>query len=377
MPHLTLEAMKARHGDALFLEFDGTRVMIDGGASGVYNSVLKDRLDQMQTASGGPGTIHLLIVSHIDDDHVKGLLDLTDELVEQQTDGDPERVRVRHAWHNSFSDMVLVPGGAVSPAGLETAGNAASSLLSAVNLDDSSLVAASVAQGRRFSNDLSTLSIPQNAHFGGDLSVVGDGTQPWTRNGLKLTLIGPGQEELKDLQDEWKKQLPKILKKEALAVADLATLDKSISNLASLVIIAQAGSKRVLLTGDARGDKVLDWLKKAEGDKPVYHFDIVKMPHHGSRRSNTDDFLQHVTADKYVFSGNGNHANPHPDTLQKLLLHQPHGNYELVFTYGPQEMQSQADFLATDFDNAINALVAAGAQVHFRPNTASSIVTTA
>ena len=377
MPQLTLEAMKARHGDALLLEFDGTTVMVDGGASGVYNAVLKARLDQMQTAAGAPGTVHLLIVSHIDDDHVKGLLDLTAELVDQQQSGDPERVQILNAWHNSFSDMVLDPGGAVTPAGLETAGLTASSFLSVANLGDSSLVAASVAQGRRFSNHLSTLSIPQNAHFGGDLSVVGDGTQPWTRNGLKLTLIGPGEDELKNLQDEWKKQLPKILKKEALAPADLATLDKSISNLASLVIIAEADNKRVLLTGDARGDKIVEWLEKAEGTKPTYHFDIVKMPHHGSRRSNTDGFLQRVTGEKYVFSGNGHHTNPHPETLQKLLQHQPHGNYELVFTYGPQEMQQQNDFLATDFDNAVNALVAAGAQVHFCPGASAGIVTTA
>jgi len=44
---------------------------------------------------------------------------------------------------------------------------------------------------------------------------------------------------------------------EALA----AYVDKSVPNLSSLVVLAKAGGKTMLLTGDARGDKILEGLE--------------------------------------------------------------------------------------------------------------------
>jgi hypothetical protein len=102
-----------------------------------------------------------------------------------------------------------------------------------------------------------------------------------------------------------------------------AFTDSSVANLSSLVVLAEVGKKRILLTGDARGDKVLEGLElagllKADG-KSTMHVDVFKVPHHGSDRNADPILFRRVTADHYVFSGDGEHGNPERATLQMLL----------------------------------------------------------
>ena len=69
---------------------------------------------------------------------------------------------------------------------------------------------------------------------------------------------------------------------------------------------------RVLLTGDAGGDHILESLDKTGiGPGGRIHVDLLKVQHHGSNHSTTQDFFERVTADRYVISGNGKHGIPH------------------------------------------------------------------
>jgi beta-lactamase superfamily II metal-dependent hydrolase len=73
------------------------------------------------------------------------------------------------------------------------------------------------------------------------------------------------------------------------------------------------------LTGDARGDVILDALDAAGiSENGRCHFDLLKVQHHASSHSTTQDFFERVTADHYVISGNGKDGNPHPDALRWL-----------------------------------------------------------
>ena len=46
------------------------------------------------------------MLSHIDDDHVVGLVGLTKELVDADEDNKPKLVQILDLWHNSFDDIV-------------------------------------------------------------------------------------------------------------------------------------------------------------------------------------------------------------------------------------------------------------------------------
>jgi hypothetical protein len=68
------------------------------------------------------------------------------------------------------------------------------------------------------------------------------------------------------------------------------------------------------------------------------HVDILKMPHHGSDRNVDPIFFQRVTADHYVFSGNGEHGNPERGTLQMLLDASSGREFTMHLTYPLQEI---------------------------------------
>jgi glyoxylase-like metal-dependent hydrolase (beta-lactamase superfamily II) len=75
----TLEALQANDGDCLLLHY-GTEdapkhILIDGGPKTIYKSVLKPRLDELRGARAL--NLRMVMVSHIDLDHITGVLDLS------------------------------------------------------------------------------------------------------------------------------------------------------------------------------------------------------------------------------------------------------------------------------------------------------------
>ena len=83
----SLDVLRAHKGDCLMLHFgpaDAPRlIMIDGGPSNVYKPHLKPRLAQIHEAreleENEALPVDVVMVSHVDDDHIKGILDLTKE----------------------------------------------------------------------------------------------------------------------------------------------------------------------------------------------------------------------------------------------------------------------------------------------------------
>jgi hypothetical protein len=76
-----------------------------------------------------------------------------------------------------------------------------------------------------------------------------------------------------------------------------------------------------LLTGDARGDYLIEGLKQ-EGlldANGKLHVDILKMPHHGSDRNVDPSFFSTITADHYLASADGTFGNPDRPTLEMLI----------------------------------------------------------
>ena len=123
-----------------------------------------------------------------------------------------------------------------------------------------------------------------------------------------------------------------------------AYLDRSVFNLASIVVSLRAQNREMLLTGDARGDDILDGLAAAglldtDGKR---HVDLLKLPHHGSDRNVSTDFFRRVTADHYLISGDGGHGNPELATFE-MLFEARRGDdrdFALYLTYAPEEFRA-------------------------------------
>lgn len=356
----SLDVRRARKGDCLLLHFGTVAepglVIIDGGPSSVFKPHLKPRIDAIRAARGLSAAeslpVDLMMVSHVDDDHIRGLLDLTKAEVEALDAQRPLLLNVQDLWHNSFDEIIdnspaeltaslVQQFGAAAASGSAALPDAAlrevelKAKLGSSAVRDGLAVLASVLQGFRLQRDADRLGIPINDAFDGKL-VLAKKTKVKVGDSLKMTVAGPMRAEVIELQkehDKWLKALKKAGKTPAEALA--AYLDKSPANLSSLVILAAVQGKRILLTGDARGDKILEGLEKVGLLKPgkTMRVDVLKVPHHGSANNLDDDFFERIIADHYVFSGNGEHGNPERESVEMLFEARGSDPFTVHLTY--------------------------------------------
>jgi beta-lactamase superfamily II metal-dependent hydrolase len=54
------------------------------------------------------GKLDLVVLSHIDNDHIIGLLDLLEEIKDQRDTAKKELVMISKLWHNSFNDLLHI-----------------------------------------------------------------------------------------------------------------------------------------------------------------------------------------------------------------------------------------------------------------------------
>jgi hypothetical protein len=349
----SLDVRRARKGDCLVLHY-GSKTnpglgLIDGGPSQVYGPHLKPRLEQIRKSRklgpNDPLPVDFMMVSHIDDDHINGILELTKELLEAKAAKKPLPFRIQSVWHNTFDDIIGNNPKELTAAVTAQFGTA--SLSGEPETDglnpDVARVLASVSQGFRLRDDLRGLKLRINPEFEGKLVIAKKKAKTLDMGkGLKFTVVGPMHDEIAALQKDHDTFLKKK-EKEGTASVLAAFTDSSVANLSSVVVLAEVGKKRMLLTGDARGDKVLEGLElvgllKNDG-KSTMHVDVFKGPHHGSDRNADPILFRRVTADHYVFSGNGEHGNPERETLQMLLDERgDEDDYTIHLTYPIDEI---------------------------------------
>jgi hypothetical protein len=103
----TLEALQAEQGDSLILHYGSSEqprfAVIDGGPPGVYEATLKPRLEELHARWKDADKdkklrLELLMVSHIDDDHISGIIDW----VKAMQSGESVPCKIRTYWYNSF-----------------------------------------------------------------------------------------------------------------------------------------------------------------------------------------------------------------------------------------------------------------------------------
>src|SRR6266540_1443659 len=306
---LRLHAVQAAFGDCLMVEAGSGRstryILIDGGPSGTYTAHLRPLLARIGK-DGRP--IDLMVLSHIDNDHVTGPLDLVGEMRNGTTVATkPGLPKITRLWHNSFAQAIgsaeLEP---VVRQALASAGEVG------IGMPALAMVMRGVGEGDALRAAALALKIAIND-------------------------VGPSESSLADLRAIWVKWLAQHRPRGIAGEGPLAVAaDRSVPNLSSIVMLCLMGGRSLLLTGDARGDHILDGMRAArlldkDGRR---HVSVLKMPHHGSARNANREFLSNVTADVYVFSADGRYGNPDHETLVDVvtLAHETGRKVELAMT---------------------------------------------
>lgn len=378
---MKLRVFKADKGDALLLSSGNGKnhVMIDGGMNGAYHAHCASTVSKLPQLDA----VYVSHIDRDHVEGIYQMLDdavawKVHKFVEKHGNPDhappdhPEPPPIAKFWQNNFRDQVGDNAGAIEDLlafqALTLSGHENAEVRTFALAQQE--LAQSVGDALRISWRISKdqLDIPVNPEFGNGLIWVADPADTFRVGAMRFTVIGPFADELEDLRGDWnawlkdKKAFKEKLRKKSEedfgplvangvdsfvaplengaaelassdpliqgALADLATakvLGKrqkvTTPNLASLMFFVREGKQTLLLTGDGHCDDILDGLDnagllRADG---TLHVDVLKVQHHGSEHNTSLDFARAITADKYVFCGNGAHENPDVDVVKAYI----------------------------------------------------------
>lgn len=326
------EFLPARHGDSILVRWGaGRTLLVDGGPDRVYEDVLRPRLLQLPKNAAGQRIIDLLVLSHVDDDHIVGVQQLLKELARAKRDQLEAPFTLKRVWFNSVDELVD-----------QAAPGTASALQQVAKASvKGAAVAASYAQGRDVRSHLLALGLSGNPPFNSivkaDLRCEVDG--------LEVRVIGPTSKAIDRLVKKWKAS---VKNKDPTVVA-AAYIDRSVPNLSSIALHLKHGDRTALLTGDARGDDLLKGLEAGGllAKDAVLEVDVFKLPHHGSENNAEPSLFERIKAEHYIVSADGiKHEHPSPATLDWLVdSRQPNDEYVIHLTMPIPEAIKQLESL--------------------------------
>ena len=353
---LALTAVQAFFGDCLLLEFgddnDPKYILIDGGPADTYSEHLMEVLRELKQDGHD---LELVVLSHVDTDHVTGLLDYIGD-IRAATAGLPA---VHALWHNSFAKTIDVNG---------TIATRAQTLLATATaqvMSNSAVVINGIPEGNQLRTQALAVPIPLNQGFPDEVLIADTAGAPKEFSNLTLAVVGPTQANLDRLREEWEAWLETA--EEAVNSGKphvMANSDRSTANLSSIQLLATADDKSILLTGDGRSDHLVQALGQANllDAQGKMHVNLLKLPHHGSDRNATKTFFKKITADIYLASADGTNGNPDLATLiwiveaakaanreiQIICTNSTDSTEKLLTEYPPEDYTYELQTLAED-----------------------------
>lgn len=310
MTMFRIEMLPAQRGDALWITYgtgeDQHHVLVDAGPQETIPTLVPELERRIRAIPGDTDRVELLVVTHIDADHIQGVVSLL---------SDHRRVPLFHdIWFNGWRHhQPEVLGGP----------------------DAERVTAALLEHPERW-----------NRAFQGKAVKLPDDGPPVRvelPGGMGLTVLTPSQDALLRLAPEWEKACEKagiipgkgaeIVKSKwirdellggfdpDLLAAARFSADRGVPNAAGIALIAEFEGKRALLLADCQPGPVLKALDRLEPGP--HRFDAVKVAHHGSRRNTNLAFARQVQAKRWLVSTNGaQFGHPDPEALARIIVGQ-------------------------------------------------------
>ncbi len=303
--------LPASCGDGLWIEYGDEaaphRVVIDGGLPGDAG-----KLAARARLAGERCHVELLVITHIDADHIGAPLGFLQRL--------PAGVTIGDVWFNGRRHL---PGGVLS-----------------------------ARQGEDVSALLEARGLPWNQAFrGGAVVVPKRGPLPVRTlpGGATITLLSPGPAELLALARRWDDEIPpgggtlgvrepaprarrapKELDVAALAASAFEP-DATAPNGSSIAFLLEHDGRRVLFGADAHAPVLGRALGRVPGTGPL-RLAAFKVPHHGSARNTSVELLAAVDCKRFLVSTDGRQfGHPDPETVARIVRRAPGAT--LCFNY--------------------------------------------
>ncbi|HTF96289.1 MAG TPA: MBL fold metallo-hydrolase [Cellvibrio sp.] len=323
---VSIQFLNAHHGDAIFISvklgLKTTRILIDGGPPYTFkprengrrsDGDLKRLLDELRSAQV---KIDLVILTHVDDDHIGGLIkafeapgglgDIADKVIFNSG-------RLIHEYFDaSFEPEKDIKG----------------------NFNQSQNT--SISQGNTLEEYLTHLGIWHR-------KIVKQGCV-YNINDCVFTFLGPDENDLKKLLAKWEKDQGRQFTSapngdwaktyEELLRNDAFEEDDSKTNGSSISFILQCGALKFLFLGDAHPSTVISGLSSLEyTEENPLRVELFKVAHHGSKGNTSVELLKLVSTSMYVISTDGSRHGL-PDKVTLARIHKMAPNAEIHFNYG-------------------------------------------
>lgn len=293
---VNIEVLQAREGDCIFITIaDGEKdyiIMIDSGVASTYrgfdkrkrsmNGPLKNKIEELRAQHK---VINLLVLTHVDEDHIGGVK-------EWLADDESAMEMIDTVWMNN-GDKIDIP--------------------------DHSSVLHSIAKGKCLEKML--LAAHKNL-----VSQVIKGKVFQIPYG-KIVVLTPTVVAHNVIAEKWVEPvLHKIAADYTKPIKDFLDYefceeDSSKTNNSSISFILNVGDRNDLLLGDADITDVCLALKELgyNKEKPLV-CKTVKLAHHGSRNNFSDELLELVNVEIFIFSSNGNYyGHPDKDVFARII----------------------------------------------------------
>lgn len=300
----TIEMLAAGNGDCLWVEFGDPAspkvMLIDGGIENT-ETALRAKI-ATRTTGGKSLHIELVVCTHIDNDHIEGLLGLLKDL--------PPRVSIGDIWFNGRKQLKDNPA------------------------------VLGVPEGEALSDLLGQGQLPWNVKAGGKALVIPDGgpLPVFQVGGMTLTLLSPTLAAVAELRRKWASIAPwhdagsdtapaggavlggPTMPQDMDSLKDMADIgasghkDGSVTNGSSIAFLAEYDGHSGLFTGDAHADILLSSIRWLCVSRNVTRLAVgaLKVSHHGSKNNTSKALLEQLDTGKYLISTSGKQFK-HPD----------------------------------------------------------------
>jgi len=336
---IRFEFLRAGKGDCILVSTDeGTNILIDGGDTGTSENI-KEFLEENNVES-----IDLAILTHLDKDHIKGLIELLEEDTNKIGKNSNYTPLIKEAWFNSFKNTINKNDEWFRP------------MVKSNNL----------SMNHQISFTKLMKSLNDKIKYKDYLSI--DFKRTFQIGEIEIYLLSPNQEKLDKLYKKYKKEVDSTnlsssdyCKDFRETIDELSSkkvnksADSSVANGSSIAFILTYQEKKFLFLGDAHIHLITEELedyKKNFNNNQKIKFEFIKLSHHGSRNNINHDFLKLVDTENYIILTDSKGKNRHPDkeTLSKIIVHHKliNSKANFIFNYADGANSKRYDFSKKD-----------------------------
>lgn len=369
MNGIKIEMFPASQGDCFLLTIgEEVHILIDMGIEATYEMYLRQRL--IELAKNGE-KIDLLIITHIDEDHIGGAIQFFEE---NGSANNPNIIPVKEVWHNSYRHLQFAKE-KVREISLQEKRIMKQIIgtYSPKNATKDGQKDISAEQGSTLASYLYAGEYNWNTSFDGQAVNCDSRNLINLTDQIRIHLLSPDTQKLTRLAKLWLSKLNEMkygfqISEEAIfddafelyirsvlaevprpkEIANVTTSqdimilktkegdkDQSVPNGSSIAFILEYAGKRYLFLGDAHEDIIIEKIQRIiEVEEKKTIFEVAKLAHHGSLKNNSSLLLNLICAKYYLISTNGKnkrHTHPSFETIAKIVSKE--GTKNLVFNY--------------------------------------------